>query len=129
MKNNGQCRVLVIDDDPMTRDVLKPMLSLLGAIVVGEAENGEEGIQAYGKHNPDITLLDIKMPGKDGVDTLKDIIGLDPNAVVIILTAVSDMELAESCLKFGARNYIRKGAGQAALNIMLKAELDLVTSS
>jgi len=126
METDGLCRVLIIDDNKMMRDALKPMLSTLGARVIAEAESGEEGIQAFKEHKPDATFLDIKMPGKSGVETLKDIIEIDPDAIVVMLTAVTDTDIADSCIKHGARHFVRKGASPAILSIMLKAGLDMV---
>jgi len=126
MESQDMCRVLVIDDEKLMRETLRPIFSGLGAQVVAEAENGDDGIRAFQEHRPDATFLDIKMPGKSGVETLKDIIEIDPDAVVVMLTAVTDSNIADSCIEHGARHFIRKGASPAILSIMLKAGLDMV---
>ena len=126
MESPNKCRVLVIDDEELMRKTLRPIFSGLGAQVVAEAENSEDGILAFKKHKPDATFLDIKMPGKSGVETLKDIIEIDPDAVVVMLTAVTDTNIADSCIEHGARHFVRKGASPAILSIMLKAGLDMV---
>ncbi len=126
MENDNLYRVLIVDDDEMTRDLLKSLLPGLGAEVVGEAVNGEEAIEVFNQCNPDITFLDVRMPVMDGVEALKGIIGKDPDAIVVMLTAISDIEVAETCMEAGARNYIRKGAAAAVLRIMLQSGLDLI---
>ena len=122
--DDGQQRVLVVDDDKLMRDAIKVMLEGLGAVVVGEADNGKKAIAAFDKHNPDITFLDISMPVKNGVDALREILAKDPSAVVIMLTAHSDISVAESCIHSGARNYISKGVPTDTLLTTLKAQLD-----
>ena len=126
MENQDVCRVLVIDDEELMRETLRPLFSGLGAQVIAEAETGEEGILAFTKHKPDITFLDIRLPGKSGVEILKDIIEIAPDAVVVMLTAVTDSDIADSCIDHGARHFVRKGASPAILSIMLKAGLDMV---
>ena len=126
MANDIPCRVLIVDDDELTRDLLKSLLPVLGAEVVGEAVNGEETLEVFTACAPDITFLDIRMPGKDGTEALKDIIARDPAAIVVMLTAISDSEGAATCMEAGARNYIRKGATTPVLKIMLRGALDLV---
>jgi len=126
MNSDKLCRVLLVDDEEGIRHLLKALLSSLGAKVIAEAANGEEAILAYHKHKPDITFLDIQMPIKNGIDTLKEILADDPNAVVVMLTATSDMDVADSCIELGAQKYVRKGATPEVLNIMLKDGLDLI---
>jgi len=126
MERQDMCRVLVIDDEELMRETLRPIFSGLGAQVIAEAENGDDGILAFQKHKPDATFLDIKMPGKSGVETLKKIIEIDPDAVVVMLTAITDSNIADSCIEHGARHFVRKGASPAILSIMLKAGLDMV---
>ncbi len=129
MTNDNSCRVLIADDDKLVRGLLSSMLSVLGADVVGEAENGVEAVQAFEKYAPDLTLLDINMPVRDGIGALEDIMARDPNAIVVMLSATSDMEVAERGVNAGARNYVRKGATPDALTIMLKSALELVNGN
>jgi len=127
--DSSQLRVLVVDDEKLMRDAIKVMLQGLEANVVGEADNGKKAIVAFDKHNPDITFLDISMPVKNGVDALREILAKDPSAVVIMLTAHSDISVAESCIHLGARDYISKGVPTDVLMTTLKAQLDSLTAS
>jgi len=126
MNDDYLCRALVVDDNKLERDLIKALLLELGAEIVGEAENGEEAIQAFNELKPDISFLDIRMPVKNGIDALKEIIKKDPNAIVVMLTAVSETDIADSCIDLGAKKYVRKGTSPAIMTIMLQAGLDFV---
>lgn len=108
---NTPPRVLIVDDDILIRALLVSLLKKLGVEIVGEAANGREAIVAYSNLNPDLTLLDIQMPIKNGVDTLREIKRIDRHAEVVMLTANDDTAVAESCINSGARTYIKKGVG------------------
>ncbi len=126
MQNNEYpCRVLVVEDNKPTRDLLKMFLQGFGATVVAEADNGEEAVRAFDAHKPDLTFLDIEMPVKNGMDALAEIIAIDPAAHVVMVTASSEMNVANRCIDAGAKNYIRKGVAPGVLKLMLKAQLDL----
>lgn len=121
---NGLCRVVVVDDDKLVRELIKAILTQLGAEVVGTAENGEEALAMYEELSPDIMFLDIQMPVKNGMETLSEIIAKHPDAYVVMLTATSDMSVADECINTGAKNYIRKGAPADVLNMLIKGQID-----
>jgi len=123
---DNPCRVLIVDDDKLLRDKLKLIIQGLGANVVGESDNGADALQAYETHTPDITFLDIDMPRKNGIIALKDIVQKDPNAFVVMLTATSDMDIADSCLELGASSYVRKGVEPHIMELMLKNQIEAV---
>jgi len=125
MENNeSPCRVLVVDDDKIVRDYIKSLLTSLGAVVVGEAENGDDAVRAFIEFNPDLTFLDIQMPVKNGKDALEEILDNDSSAHVVMLTSVVDMAIADACIELGALSFIRKQAASNILRIMVKAQLD-----
>jgi two-component system, chemotaxis family, chemotaxis protein CheY len=101
--------VLIVDDEPMMRAVLKLVLESLGANVVGEAQDGKEAIERFQEVSPALTFLDIEMPVKNGFDALKEIMRIDANARVIMLTGNDNTSIAEACIAGGAADYIRKG--------------------
>ncbi|NQV44923.1 MAG: response regulator [Rhodospirillales bacterium] len=113
-------RVLVCDDDPLMRKLLSRLLTMMGCDVVGEAEDGNEGVALFRENGPDLTLMDINMPGKNGVDALNEIIKMNAHASVVMLSAMDDTVVAESCLHKGAIGYIQKGTDMGALQIALK---------
>lgn len=122
--NDEPYTVLVADDDPLVRSVIAALLKSFGAEVVAEAEDGKSAIKAFDKYRPDITFLDINMPIKNGMEVLAEIVEMSPTAAVVMLTAVSDMEVADACVEAGAKGYIRKGASPEALKLLLQAQMD-----
>ncbi len=101
-------RILIVDDSQFMRSILKNLLIPKGHEVVGEASNGREAIEKYKKLRPDLVLLDIVMPDMDGLETLKEIKKIDPNARVIMCTALGQQKIVIEALKAGARGYIVK---------------------
>jgi len=101
-------RVLLVDDEMHLRMLMKTVITSMNCDIVGEAKNGAEAVERYKQTKPDLTLLDINMPVKNGEEALREIIEHDPDAFVIMLTSITDMESVETCLSLGAANYIRK---------------------
>ncbi len=103
------CRVLVVDDDPEVRAALHDMLADYGFDVVGLAEDGLVGVAAAHELRPDVVLMDIRMPGKNGIDATREILAEVPGVRVIALSAYDDPALAAAAASAGARAYIVKG--------------------
>ena len=102
-------RLIVVDDDRLVVDSLKIILGAQPQIeVVGTGANGDEAVALYSEHAPDIALLDIQMPGRDGLSAAREILERDPAARVVFLTTFSDDEYIVSALKLGARGYLIK---------------------
>ncbi len=99
--------ILVIDDEEIMRDVLETILSADG-FRVDLAKNGEEGIAKYSEKNYDVVLLDVSMPGMGGISTLEQILKLDHEAVVIMITAFATFETSVAAWQLGAYNCVRK---------------------
>ncbi|MBS0630979.1 MAG: response regulator [Verrucomicrobia bacterium] len=106
MNFNGT--ILLVDDEPHIRKFVSLILKQLGTPFLLEAGNGEEAVEVYKRENPDLVLLDISMPKVDGLETLKRIRAIDPDAVVIMLTSMANRQSIEEALNNGAANYIRK---------------------
>ncbi|WP_033207279.1 response regulator [Patulibacter americanus] len=101
-------RVLVVDDAPYMRQMVSDALRVGGHEVIGEASNGTEAVERFRDLQPDICTLDVTMPGKDGVAALRDIIGMDPSARVIMCSAPGqDARVVESIVA-GARDFVVK---------------------
>lgn len=106
MSFNG--KVLLIDDEPHIRKFISLLLGQLGTPTVVEASNGNDGVAKYQAEKPDLVLLDVNMPVMDGMATLKAIMAVDPDAIVIMLTSQTSRSLISQAAEIGASNYIRK---------------------
>ena len=100
-------KILVVDDEIIIRDLLEDFLSRKGYDVY-TASDGSGGIAKVKEIKPHIVLLDILMPGMDGIDTLKEIRRIDPRVGVIMITGVLDGELGKRAMELGASDYITK---------------------
>lgn len=101
-------RILVVDDMPFMRALLKDILLSGGHTIVGEAENGEEAIEKYREFHPDLVTMDVVMPKKNGIDALKGIKAIDPNANVVMFTAVGQEQMIDLAARNGASGYVVK---------------------
>jgi two-component system response regulator AtoC len=100
-------RVLVIDDETAIRESLEMFLKEKG-LVVSSAGTGEEGLAEYVKCRPSVIILDIRLPDTSGLDVLRRIMEVDPEAKVIMITAFHDMETTIEAMRLGAYDYIHK---------------------
>lgn len=101
-------RIMISDDSDAIRMVLKDMLTLGDHVVVAEATNGIETVEIFEQIKPDLLLLDIAMPKKDGKAALLDIMTTHPDARVVMITASDNMNAIKECLQRGATTYILK---------------------
>jgi len=109
-------RLLVADDHPVVRDGLVAMLSTQPDFaVVGEAATGAEAVERAAALAPDVILLDLEMPGMDGVEALRQIRAARPDAPVIVFTAFDTDERIVSAVRAGAQGYLLKGAPREEL--------------
>ena len=109
--------ILVVDDELMLCDLLKMELSSFGHEVV-TADNGREGIALFAHRQPDLTLLDLHLPDMTGIEVLKRIRELDPQAGVIVLTGGGTDDLENQARELGVHEFLRKGL---SLNILVRA--------
>jgi two-component system chemotaxis response regulator CheY len=90
------------------RTLLKNILFSGGHAIVGEAGDGDEAIEKYKELKPDLVTMDVVMPKMNGIEALKAIKALDPNARVIMCTAVGQEQMVKLAIKSGARGYVVK---------------------
>ena len=100
--------VMVIDDSDAIRMVLKDILVIGQHKLVAELASGIGALEEYTKTKPDIVLLDMAMPKKDGLTALKEIIAYDPKAKVIMISASDNQETVKECINAGASTYVLK---------------------
>jgi two-component system, response regulator PdtaR len=107
-------RVLIVEDEALIRLDLAEMLTEEGFDVVGEAADGEEAVELASELRPDLVIMDVKMPKKDGIEAASDIVA-DQIAPVVILTAFSQRDLVERARDAGAMAYLVKPFSKADL--------------
>jgi DNA-binding NarL/FixJ family response regulator len=101
-------RILLVDDHPLTRSALAGLLRQHGFEVVGEAEDGEQAIERAAELEPDLILLDLSMPGLDGLSALPRLREAAPNCEVVVLTASGTEENLLGAIRGGAAGYLLK---------------------
>ena len=102
-------RVLLCDDSVVILALLDRRLKDAGFEIVGKAKDGDDCIKQYKKLKPDLLLLDITMPNKDGRECLEELIEYDSDAKIVMVSAILDEEVQKSCIEAGARAFINKG--------------------
>lgn len=99
---------LIVDDSAFMRFHLRRMMDSFDNVIATEAANGTEAIREYGRLRPDIVLMDIVMPGLEGVETVRKICDTDPGARVIMISSVSYKEKVADAMAAGAKCFIPK---------------------
>lgn len=118
-------RVMITDDHSLIREGLKQLLEFDGSIeVVGEASNGVECLEKLEKCNPEVLLLDINMPEKNGIEVLKQMKVEDSKVRVLILTVHNEMDYLMKAVDIGVDGYILKDSESAELKKAIKAVRD-----
>ena len=101
-------KIMIADDSDSIRLVLKDILSIGEYEIISEATDGAEAVDFYKEHRPDVLLLDLAMPKKDGLTVVKEVIQFDPNAKIVLITASDDQKVINQCIENGAVSYISK---------------------
>ena len=109
MSSAGRIRVMVVDDHPVMRNGLRDTLEASGRFeVVGQAEDGEEAVRTVEGLRPEVIVMDVMMPGKDGIDACREIMELLPDTRVLMLTASTEEDAAIEAVAAGATGYLLK---------------------
>lgn len=101
-------RLLVIDDAAIIREIIKDVATAAGWTIAGEAANGQQGIDRYQELKPDAVTLDLVMPEFDGLYALRGIIAADPNAKVLVVSALEQKSILKEAFKAGATDFLVK---------------------
>lgn len=99
--------VLIVDDAAFMRLNLKNILKD-DYDIVGEAENGKEAVEMYQEHSPDIVTMDITMPVMDGIEAIKAILDIDPEADIVVCSAMGQQKIVIQAIELGAKDFIVK---------------------
>ena len=117
--------VLIVDDLAFIKIVLRDIIEKAGFRVIGEASNGEQAISQYQNTRPDVVLMDITMPGMDGLTALKKIREIDSEARIIICSALGQQQLIVQAIQLGAKDFIVKPFQPQRVVSALKKALDI----
>ena len=118
----GTIRVLIADDQRVVREGLTMLVGLIdGVEVVGTACDGAEAIQLAGAHHPDVVLMDLRMPGVNGIAATADLRERLPAARVLVLTTYADQDAIVPALQAGARGYLTKDASAEQIETAIRA--------
>ncbi len=112
---DDQVRVMVVDDHPMWRDAVERDLIDAGFHVVGVAATGDEALARFPAARPNVVVLDLQIPGPNGVAVTEQVIRLDPSVRVLILSASGEQADVLHAVKAGATGYLVKSASRAEL--------------
>jgi two-component system, chemotaxis family, chemotaxis protein CheY len=102
------CSVLIVDDSELMRKILGSILEIIGYKVVAEAKNGFEAVAKYSEFNPDLVLMDVFMPDKDGLEATAEILSINSHAKIILCSTLDEKALAAAAIKLGAIDVIFK---------------------
>jgi two-component system, chemotaxis family, chemotaxis protein CheY len=103
-----QIKILVVDDSLIMRKNVSKNLTILGHLIVADAKDGQESIDLYEEHQPDLVTMDITMPGMDGITAVAKIKEFDKDANIIMITSHGQESMVMKALKTGAKGYILK---------------------
>ena len=101
-------RILIVDDAAFMRMMLKDILTKGGYEIAGEAADGNDAVAKNKEEKPDLVTLDITMPNKDGIQALKEIKALDPNANCLMCSAMGQQSMVIDAIQSGAKDFIVK---------------------
>ncbi len=101
-------KILIVDDSLLLRNIIKNELSFQGHEIVAEAKNGEEAVEFFRKDKPDLITMDITMDGMNGLEAAEVILKEDPQAKIIMVSALGEDELISKAVKMGVKDFIVK---------------------
>lgn len=101
-------KVLIVDDAAFMRMMIKDILEKNSFEIVGEANNGIVAVDLYKKEKPDVVTMDITMPDMDGIEAVKQIKAYDPNAKIVMCSAMGQQSMVMEAIRAGAKDFIVK---------------------
>ena len=122
-------RLVIVDDNDMTRALLRGLLVAEGYVVIGEANNGEQGRDTVLRVRPDLVCLDVNMPRTDGLTVLKQIRESAPDQVVVMVTGNTDRETVQTAITSGAAGFIVKPFNSAKVLSAIESAMKKVVAN
>lgn len=117
------CSVLIVDNAPYARERLRAALESHGYDVAGEAKDAASALELYRKRKPDVVTLDLLLTGEHGFKTLLELKRLDPDARIVVVSALSDRETVEKAARLGACAYVTKAEDWSQIEAALRQAL------
>jgi DNA-binding NarL/FixJ family response regulator len=122
LEERGELRVVIADDHESFRSGLRSLLAQVdGLVVVGEAATGDEAVGRVASLHPDVVLMDLAMPGLDGIEATRRIVDASPHVAVLVLTMSDDDDSVFAAVQAGARGFVLKGAQRTELVRSIRA--------
>ena len=103
-----QAKILIVDDAIFMRRMLSDILTEGGHKILAEAPNGKEAVEQYKKAKPDMVTMDIIMPEMGGIEAVKEIMKFDPNAKILMVSAMGQQQLVVEAIQAGAKDFVVK---------------------
>jgi len=117
-------RILIVEDAPFIVESFTEIIHDQNWEVAGVAKTGLEAIDLYKKQKPDVVIMDILLPGMDGLTAIKKIREIDPKAKILVVSALAKRDLDKECLKAGAKAFIKKPFDTKTFVTSLKAIIE-----
>lgn len=108
MEKDDSAKVLIVDDSSFMRNILKDILVSNGFSQIYEAGDGPQAIKSFKKHKPDLITMDLIMPGPDGLQVLKEILTIDKNAKIVMVTTMGQDHVIKQAINLGAKDFVVK---------------------
>src|SRR6188768_4244551 len=125
MMTKEMCKVLLADDHAILRDGIRSMISRMKNIeIVGEASNGQEAVDKFMELKPNLIILDISMPEKNGMQVAKEILETSTQANIIILSMYDDEDYINRCLELGVKGYVVKNESGTELELAIQSVIE-----
>lgn len=103
-------RVVLVDDQPLMRAAFRTILEAHGHEVVGEAADGDAAVATVRRTRPDVVLMDVRMPGRDGISATEELVAVAPSSPVLVLTTFDDDDVLDGALRAGAAGFLLKNS-------------------
>ncbi len=117
-------KLMIVDDSNIIRRKIERSNKIKQLQVVGKARNGVEAVQLFKQTDPDVVTMDITMPEMDGIECVKEIVAINPNVLILVVSALSDKATAIEALKEGANGFLCKPFSDKQLNDALEELLN-----